>query len=152
MMDSPDASRPKERPTTEDWVNLARAIATSAGPPPEGIPQEDWARPEMQVLEAAIKKCSDEPTARSSVAMRKRLEELFGIALKAPSIDTSGAASSHDVAIDSDKLVNDIEGCFSSLESDATCNRERKANMKKLLQEYTVLTKRQRTDGSPSNH
>ena len=103
------------------------------------------------MLEAAVQKCTDEPTA--NVAMRKRLEKLFGIAPKAPSTDTSGAASSHDVAIDSDKLVNDIwEGCFSSLEFDATCNRERREKMKKLLDDCKLLTKRQRTDGSPSNH
>ena len=88
----------------------------------------------------------------ANCAIGKKLETLVGIGAAAPSTDTSVAASSHDAAIDSDKLVNDIEGCFSIEESDPTCNRERRAKMKKLLDDYTVLTKRQRTDGSPSDH
>ena len=117
----------------------------------EGIQPEVWASSEIQMLEAAVRKGTASPTA--SDAMRMRLETLVGIGAAAPSTDTSVAASSHDAAIDSDKLVNDIwERCFSTLEYNATCNRERRQKMKKLLDDCKLLTKRQRTDGTPSDH
>jgi len=122
-------------PTTEDWGRIPRRMTTPAGPPPEGILHEDWVRPEIQVLEKCVRKCKASQGA--SDAMRKRLETLVGI----------GAA------IDSHKLVNDIwERCFSTLEYNATCNRERRQNMKKLLDDCKLFTKRQRTDGTPSDH
>ena len=122
-------------PTKQDWMRIARIMTTPAGPPPEGILHEDWVRPEIQMLEACVLKCFASQGAYD--AMRKRLETLVGI----------GAA------IDSHKLVNDIwERCFSTLEYNATCNRERRQKMKKLLDDCKLLTKRQRTDGTPSDH
>ena len=138
-------------PTTQEWMRIARIMTTPAGPPPEGILHEDWVRPEIQMLEKCVRKCTASQGAND--AMRKRLETLVGIGAAAPSTDTSVAASSHDAAIDSDKLVNDIwERCFSTLEYNSTCNRERRQKMKKLLDDCKLLTKRQRTDGTPSDH
>ena len=148
----------EDLPTTYDnkttlWIPLR--MTRPAGPPPEGILHEDWVRPEIQIpiqmLEACVLKCLASPTA--SDAMRKKLETLVGIGAAAPSTDTSVAASSHDAAIDSDKLVNDIwERCFSTLEYNATCNRERRQKMKKLVDWAKLDAKRPRTDGTPSDH